>query len=438
MIPSMGMIEIADVTLAEVDAAALRGCAIDTPKPGDRSVGYGLDVRGWVLGDRCPATAVELVQDGALVRRVPVDGERPDVAEAHPDADGAGRSGFFATLGTLSLRPDFELTLRARLEDKTRVRFATIAGRRPEFRTAFEPLLQPLVLTTLGRTGSTAVVRLLGAHPEIVAYRPFEYEPRVATYWIDALRGLSEPAAYRRQITPNGPIEGTWWLGTEPPFPRPIKDREIQEWLAGESVEEIAAFCQSRIDAVYAKIGASFERPDAAYFVEKFRPDAVPALISELYPRSSEIVLVRDFRDMAASMFAFNEKRGFQGFRRDRSASDADYVVERVGPSAAALAGAWTARSDRAYLLRYEDFVQSPRDTVADLLAYLGLDDSSATIGAMLESVGAPDTRGHRTVADPRESIGRWQRDLSPELQEACAVALGPSLEAFGYTDGSG
>ena len=36
----------------------------------------------------------------------------------------------------------------------------------------------------------------------------------------------------------------------------------------------------------------------------------------ELYPRAREVILVRDFRDMVSSMFAFNAKRGFQGFRR--------------------------------------------------------------------------------------------------------------------------
>jgi hypothetical protein len=436
MILRMSRVEIADVTPVERESGELLASAIDAPKPGDRRVGYALDIRGWVVARDRRATAAEIMQDGALVRRVPVDDERPDVAEAFPDVDGAGRAGFFATIGALNLPPEFELLVRARLEDKTRVPFAKIAGRRTELRTTFDPLLEPIALTTLGRTGSTAIVRLLGSHPEIVAYRPFEYEPRVATYWIDALRTLSDPAASRRQITPSGPIEGNWWVSKDPPLPGRIKDREIQDWLGGESVEEIAAFCQSRIDALYAKVGTLLDRPDASYFVEKFRPDAVPALVAELYPRSCEIVLVRDFRDMAASMFAFNEKRGFQGFRRDRSESDADYLVERVGPSAAALAAAWSSRSASAQLLRYEDFVQRPQETVAELLDYLGLDDSSTTIKRMLKAVGGPDTEGHRTVADPGESIGRWRRDLSPELQEACIVALGPSLEAFGYTDG--
>jgi hypothetical protein len=430
----MSLTEVSEVTLAE-HGDELLSFGIDSPRDGDRAEVYGLDIRGWALGRRQPVNAVLLVHDGVLLRRLPLDLPRPDVAEAHPQAANAQASGFFGPLGALDLSPTFEIRMRARLEDDTRVPLASIRGTRAELRTRFAPRIRPLLLTTLGRTGSTAVARLLGAHPEIVAYRPFEYEPRVATYWLGVLRGLAEPASHRRQITPNGPIDGTWWLGLDPPLPRPIKDPDVQAWLGGGAIEELAAFCQARIEELYLKVGTLFDRPQPAYFVEKFRPDFVPSLMSELYPAAREIVLVRDFRDMLSSMFAYNAKRGIEGFRRDRATSEADYVSDRVRGSVDALAGAWRAREGRAHLLRYEDLVLRPAETVEALLDYLGLDADSATIEAMLASLTAGDTEPHRTIADPRLTIGRWRNDLSPELQEVCRTALGPALQAFGYTD---
>jgi sulfotransferase family protein len=414
----------------------LRGFGIDSPKEGDRAAAYGFDLRGWVLGRDRPATAVEVLHEGVLLRRLPLDVPRPDVAEAHPDANEAEMSGFFAPIGALTLSPSFEVRVRARLEDKTRVPLASVRGTRAELRTPFQPRIQPLAVTTLGRTGSTAVVRLLGSHPEIVAYRPFEYEPRVATYWIGVLRALAEPASYRRQITPSGPIDGSWWLGAEPPFPRPVRDPEIGAWLGGGAIEQLGAFCQSRVEELYLRAGALAGRPAPAYFVEKFRPDAVPALLSELYPGGREVVLVRDFRDMLASMFAYNAKRGMGGgFRRDRASTDADFVMERVKGSVDALAGAWRSRSHSAHLLRYEDLVLNPEETVEALLQHLGLDAAPGTIDAMLASLTTAETEGHRTIADPKATIGRWRSDLSPELVEVCQEALGPSLRTFGYTD---
>ena len=174
---------------------------------------------------------------------------------------------------------------------------------------------------------------MLAAHPEVVAYRPFDYEPRVATYWMGVFRALSDPASYRRQLAPTGTIDGTWWLGEQTPLPRPIRDPALDPWLDVTAIGELAGVAQQRIERLYSEVAAAQGRPDAAFFVEKYRTDAVPELMLELYPRAREVMLVRDFRDMIASMFAYNEKRGRQGFRRDRATSDRDYILNDVGVS---------------------------------------------------------------------------------------------------------
>jgi hypothetical protein len=414
---------------------ALAGFALDAPQPGVAADTYALDLRGWVVGAQSPIASVLVLRDGVLLRRLPVEIDRPDVAAAHPGLPEAERSGFFGTLSALALQPRFELQLEVRLEDRTRLPLALVRGTRAPLRSSFEPRIQPLLLTTLGRTGSTAVVRMLAAHPDIVAYRPFEYEPRVATYWMGVFRALSDPASYRRQLAPTGTIDGSWWLGEQTPLPLPIRDPALDPWLDATAIGELAGVAQQRIERLYTEVAAAHGRPDVPYFVEKYRADAVPELMLELYPGAREVMLVRDFRDMIASMFAYNEKRGRQGFRRDRATSDRDYVLNEVGVSVGALADAWARRSDTAHLVRYEDLVLHPEETVQALLARLGLDAGPSSVEPMLGSLFARDSgsEGHRTVLDPRESIGRWRRDLSDEVTAACAETLGPSLETFGY-----
>lgn len=408
---------------------------LDAPKPGLTADSYALDLRGWAVGTSAPAAHVDLLCDGRLLRRVPVDVERADVADAHPDVRHAARSGFFGTIGALVLPPRFELELELACEGGRRTPLAVVRGRRAPLVTAFEPRLRPLVLTTLGRTGSTAVVRMLAAHPEVVAYRPFELEPRVATYWMGVFRALSDPASYRRQLSPTGAVDDLWWLGATPPLPRPVRDPALEPWLDATAVAELAGLAQQRIEALYERVAAAQSRTDATWFVEKYRADAVPELVLELYPAAREVMLVRDFRDMVASMFSYNERRGRAGFRRGEAASDSEHVLTNVGPWVTAIADAWRRRAQRAHLLRYEDLVQRPAQTVQALLDHVGLDTSEDALEPMLASLASRDSgsEGHRTVADAAESIGRWRQDLSPEVAEACETALGPALEAFGY-----
>jgi hypothetical protein len=426
----MSVLEVAEVAPGRADHSLLAH-GLDTPAAGQRNDYYGLDVRGWAIGAHSRAQTVVLGHAGAKLREGPVTGERPDVVARFP-GEWSQSSGFFMPVGALRLPPEFELDLRVSLADGGQAQLAVISGRRSVLRTGFEPSIEPICLTALGRTGSTAVTRLLSAHDRIAAYRPFEYEPRVLTYWADALKDMAEPASFRRQITPNGPLAEHWWIGAQEPFPRRIIDDDLQGWLGGESVDALARFCQTRIDGLYRRVAERFDRAGATHFVEKLGPDT-GALVRELYPAARELFLVRDFRDVVASIFAFNQKRGFQGFGRNRAGTDAEYVSERVSESVATFMHAWRTRARGAHLIRYEDLVQRPRETLSEVLDFLELETGPETIDAMVASLGEPASDVHRTRA-AEDSVGRWRRDLADDVQAACHEALGEALDEFGYT----
>jgi hypothetical protein len=432
-----GLIQALDVSLTELDPALLgRGLEVPAANASDATGGTSvLEVTGWALGRSAAVVSVDLVQDGRRLWQGAPEIERPDIAATHDGAPAGGACGFRASIGALALDLEFELRVRAAFEDKSRVEIGRIRGRRDPLRTSFEPHLKPLMVTTLGRTGSSALIRVLDAHPEIVAYRPFQYEPRVGTYWIGVLKALSEPASYRRQLEPAGRLDADWWLGREGRVPGRVADDELERWLGLEGVEGLAAFCQNRIDGLYRQIAGSAGKRRAVYFAEKFRPDPAASLMRELYPEGRELFVARDFRDMASSMLAFNEKRGMEGFRRDRAASDVDFIEKNVKNSAGALADAWRRRSADAHLVRYEDFVQRPKEAVQGVLAYLELDAGDTTVNAMLKSAAEPFSaaESHKTAESAESSIGRWRHDLSPELQRACDDVLGSALETFGY-----
>jgi glycosyltransferase involved in cell wall biosynthesis len=123
--------EIVEVSLSDLDAERLWGRHIDLPKPSTQSEASALKLAGWVLGNESPAVAIELVhQGGKVMRRVPINHPRPDIARAFPNVPRAEESGFRATVSLLGATPELELWVRAVLKDQSRVPIGVIRGRR--------------------------------------------------------------------------------------------------------------------------------------------------------------------------------------------------------------------------------------------------------------------------------------------------------------------
>jgi hypothetical protein len=427
--------EVADVKVAQTDAGVVAS-DVETPRAGQRTATWALPITGWAVGDGSPADRVAVTHRGEPMWWLPVHDRRPDVAASHPDSSWARYAGFSGAVGCLRLPLEFELGLTAHMRDGAQAKIASISGSRAPLRSGYEPQLQPFMVTTLGRTGSTWLVHLLAAHPSIAAYRPFSFEPRAATYWVDVLTSLSEPASYTQQV--DGEIEypAPWWLGSGTRMTsESMPDEPLSRWLGSDNLEEIAAFVQQRLDAVYLNIAAlSADRP--AFFAEKFLPENnVPQLLRELYPDAVEVFLVRDFRDMVCSIRSFNEKRGREGFGADGSGDDEAYVREALAPSVARLLDEWRARRDRAHLVRYEDLIDDPRSAVADMLAFSGLEDSPALVDSIVAGADQeiPGMANHRTASSSRASVGRWREELPGEMVQLCEQAFEPALEEFGY-----
>jgi hypothetical protein len=115
--------------------------------------------------------------------------------------------------------------------------------------------------------------------------------------------------------------------------------------------------------------------------------------------------------------------------------SQAEYLVERVKGDAEGLLSRWRRRGDGAQLVRYEDLILEPRQTLTAILGFLDVDAGEDAVAATLELANRPNELldGHRTVSDPARTIGRWRRDLPAELAAECNEILAPVLAEFGY-----
>jgi hypothetical protein len=429
----MTLVSIEEVQRAHAPGALL-GFAIDAPRTGEELEAYAFAVSGWVLGSEARVREVQVRDGESVLAKVTPDRPRRDIARAFGEERHA-RSGFTTAVRALELEQRFSVDVLALLEDGSCERLATIAGRREALEVARSPRLSPVMLTTIGRSGSKWLAWLLSCHPSVVGFQPLVFEPRVGTYWASVLRALSSPQSYMRQVHTERWEEG-WWLGEDDPaVPGPI-ELGMGEWLGAEAVAQLATFCQERVDAFYAELAERSGKPQARYFVEKYLLDGgLLDLTRECFPDAREVILVRDFRDRLSSVFAWNERRGEAGFGHDAGMSPGEYLVKHVRADAQALLDRWRRRGEAAHLVRYEDLILDPRGALKSLFAHLDVDADEETIASVLElaqaSSGALDT--HRTVRDPAQTIGRWRRDLPEELAAECNELLAPVLESFGY-----
>lgn len=431
----MALVEIDDIELAAPQTGKIHAFALDAPRIGGRNV-YDFELAGWVLGSGQPAREIEIHHGGVVIRRTPLDQQRPDVARDYPDVPSAAASGFRTWVSVVGLEPELTLQVRAVLEDGSRSRLGSISLRHAPVQSGFDPRLQPIMLTTMGRAGTTWTMRLLSEHPEIVIHRWHPYELRTARYWWHMLKTLSEPRDPHHSAQADRFQTNKLAIGYNPFYPEPIAVTPgLGEWMGRDYVEDLARFCQRNAEEAYLRIAAGQGQTNVRYMAEKHRADNLPWLVWELYPNAKEIFLVRDFRDVYSSMLAFNKKFGRRAFGPEHIQTDEEFAHFLRNSTIRNLSRSWPKRQDRAHLIRYEDLITQPRETLHGMLDYLELDATDATVEGMLDRASAenPEMKQHLTSTDVSTSLGRWKSSLSPELQRAANEAFGDVLQQFGY-----
>ena len=404
-----------------------------------------LHIVGWTVGRGSPAEFLKVRHDGRLLRTVPVRGPRADIADrlgVPPDTNCV----FHVLLGLIGLGPEPKLSLAVALADGSEVPTGAITLRRPALVPEYVPRIPPLIVSTLGRSGSTWLMQMLAAHPEVVVFRRFPYESTPAKYWLHALRVLTEPVNFVESQRPDT-FDDPWWVGNNPYHDDRVYEQDrLEAWFGGAHVESMASHAKQTIDDWYATLAAVQAQPDPAYFAEKHVwPTYLPDLVWELYPRTREVFLVRDFRDMARSILAFDARRGFAGFGRPPGITDEDYMRGGLRDMVADLLRAWRARKGRAHLVRYEDLARRPEETLAAMLSYVGVDASPARVADLLahgskETLDLPgfsyepsEVAAHRTMPELEATIGRWRTEGDEAFGALSQEVFGEALREFGY-----
>jgi hypothetical protein len=369
-----------------------------------------------------------------VLQKTTVEQPRPDLAKAFPASAIAGNCGFRTRVNLVLVPAEFELSLVLVYQDGRRYPFATIRGSRDRFEVGEAANIQPLLVPTPGRSGSTWLMALLAQHPNIMAYRPFDFETRAGAYWVEVFQALSDPKSYQQPVIATEVI-GRWWLGDSARSLGPIPDPVLSNCLGASGVRALASFCQGRVNAFYSAAAVAAGITEAKYFAEKYLVNPVICrMIREWYPRSKELIPVRDPRDIFCSIEAFNAKRGYLSFGRER-ATDPEQYIRTLMQQTCCLVREWKNTPEKVHLLRYEDLVREPIATMQAVLQHLDLPWRTELVKEIVERASrkAEAVPSHRTSGSSAESVGRWRRDLPASLQHFFISEFGDVLTQLGY-----
>jgi hypothetical protein len=406
----------------------VRNRSLDSPTLHSSHDSLTLQFTGWASGDK-PYTSIGLYDiQGIELHRAPVDIPRPDVVAKRRNIPLACGFSFPFTCVGPPLTTYQLIAFTADGEAKTLYRITLRIAPLP-----VAPLsIAPLMLTSLGRSGSTWVMGLLARHPDIIAHDPHRFDSRIASYWAHVFATLSHPRSHRQSLIPQELGNDLWWVSGPLPPDAVMPDPPVARFVEHDTVIATADFCLRRIDAFYHHLAATLNRPIPPLFIEKFDPRLARITLRNLCPNAREIVLLRDPRDTLCSVLAFNKKRGYASFGREAVGSDEDYIRWYAGPLSL-LRYTLDTPSRPVTVLRYEDLIRQPRETLRSLLTALSLDASEATTANLLAHPDSDILDLHRTTASPGASVARWKTDLPQSLRAAVRTHLDPLLLALGY-----
>ena len=279
------------------------------------------------------------------------------------------------------------------------------------------------------RSGSTWLIRMLAAHDDVVAID----DPHIGHHL----------SVWR-------PISLAWGTGTRQPELRTLGEvkGERDDYFFSDRYRD--AWVPALRELITNRFAAQAEDAAAERCVREPRiavkdPGAsgVAELISELFPSSCMIFLLRDGRDVVDSWLDAYRKGAWgmdEGIYSLAPEGRLDFVRWQ--------ASVWLYRTEacqrafarhdasRRAMVRYEELRYDPVRELARICLKLGIPTSSERIHAITDEHsydGVPKRERGPGRRIRRAEPGAWRHNLSPEEQSAMSQIIGPKLRELGY-----
>jgi hypothetical protein len=373
-------------------------------------------IGGWAADTDAPESVVHVIIyfDGKRAAQVRADRFRQDLHAL--GSYGSGNHGF-----------RYELTdpLPLSLLNRISVRFAETGALLGDGNKRFEGTagLSPILVTAPGRSGTTFLMNRLAQCREICVAETPPYEVRLLAYWSTVSHILTAEANFERSTHPDR-LEGDGFnIGSnpfsDPSFANVFRDGNLgAEYFSIFVKQHLHDLARNLIVEYYARIRDDYGKHSACLFAEKNNNldprsrDFVRALFGD----ATEIVLIRDPRDLACSHIAY--------FKRD-----CGEAIRQIGAFCADLQRIKRNQTPRTIFIKYEDMVTGQSAHLTRLSSFLGIGEELSGNADDEHAVFAT----HATSSSPALSIGRWKTDLAADVRNFCNRQWRDFLEEFDY-----
>lgn len=151
--------------------------------------------------------------------------------------------------------------------------------------------------------------------------------------------------------------------------------------------------------------------------------------IYDVFPDSKYIGLIRDGRDVINSFFKFKKNIKYAVDKWNESIKDIEKIKKKVP-------------KDKFLLVKYEDLVSEPYNTIENILNFLGfnmeeniLKTDRNTYLSKLGLLGGQTELHHVNVKKEItvSSIGKWKRELDPKIIDIVLPQIKDNLIKYGY-----
>ena len=294
--------------------------------------------------------------------------------------------------------------------------------------------LTPLLIDGSGRDGTTLVMQLLGTATEVAFDRTYPYEQRYFSYllywsrlplreeWDESLWSL-DSLAHAEELQER-PLVG--------PIPWPerslISTDGGKEFWQETFEASWAGFSRRACEGVKARLGD--DSVEIRYYAQKSADSW--ALPFDGLPGLRLLCLLRDPRDVWVSSVAFHRRRAAEGEKflpLGEGQSEDDVLKQFVADQRRRLHWLQGVEEERgAPVIRYEELVADLPGQAEKIGDWLGVELDAEAVARR-----RGEYSGHITAGSVEESVGRWRREMSPEVAGLFNEAMGSELRALGF-----